>query len=67
MAETGIERVAKIIAERDKISIEEATELVEKCREKCMNAISIGNISEPEEIIRDDLGLEPDYLEDFLF
>lgn len=67
MAETGIERIAKIIADRDKISIEEATELVEKCREECMNAISIGNISEPEEIIMNDLGLEPDYLEDFLF
>lgn len=67
MTETGIERIAKIIADRDKISIEEATELVEKCREECMNAISIGNISEPEEIIRNDLGLEPDYLEDFLF
>ena len=56
-------RVAEIIAKRDEISIAEAQEMVDECREAIMHS----SIWEADDIIMDYLGLEPDYLFDILY
>jgi len=64
MARKGI---VETLMKRDGISREEAQEQINICRQHCMDAIDEGDISAPEEIIEDDLGLEPDYLDEILF
>lgn len=58
--------VVKILMRRDGISELEAENLVEETREEMMNAIEDGYYFEAEAILRDYLGLEPDYIFDIL-
>lgn len=51
---------------RDHISRKEATEMLFTCREDINRAVEEGNYYEVDDIIMDDLGLEPDYLYDIL-
>lgn len=57
-------RVIKILMERDGISEEEARALVKETRDEL---IMIDNPFEADDIIADYLGLEPDYIEDILY
>lgn len=59
-------RVVKILMERDGISESEAKEQVKNCRNEMYSAIAIGDFILAEEIIEMDLGLEPDYIPDIL-
>jgi hypothetical protein len=56
-------RVVKILMERDGITREEAEELVNEAREE----ILASDPWEVEDIMLDVLGLEPDYIMDILF
>lgn len=57
MAEVyGKKAVISILMNRDGMSREDATELLQSCRE----AVKEGD--NPEEILEIDLGLEPDYI-----
>lgn len=52
--------IERILIERDGMSPTEAEELVESLREE------VASGADPEEILYDELGLEPDYIFDLL-
>ena len=54
--------IVKILMERDDLTQEEAKQQVDDCRETILNSPD----EDPSEIIQDELGLEPDYLEQIL-
>lgn len=54
--------------DRDEITQEEAQAMVDECRQRLEDeAVSAGDIELAEEIIAEELGLEPDYMMDLLF
>lgn len=57
-----MENIIKILVERDGISIDEATELILETR----NMILKADPYYADQIIMDNLGLEPDYIFDIL-
>lgn len=59
--------LVKILIRRDNISEDEAWALVEECAEEMNSAIMRANYQECEDILASYLGLEPDYLDYFLF
>lgn len=59
--------VIQVLIGRDKITTHEAIELIQACADEIKESLATGCINyEPEEIIMDHLGLEPDYLFDVL-
>lgn len=62
-----LEELTELIANRDGISYNEAAIAVKECARELSYAFMDGNIDEVEEIIKDCLGLEPDYLDLFIF
>ena len=63
---TGVKKIVSIIMRRDEISREEATEIVNEARTAILEAAADGDAEVAEEILQDNLGLEPDYLIDLL-
>ena len=59
--------IARLIAMRDNISFSEAYAEVKECANLMEDAIARGNYQECEDILREELGLEPDYMDGFLF
>lgn len=60
-------RIISILMKRDNLSLNEATNLFEEVQTEVMEAISNGEgLLAVEDIIADELGLEPDYFEDLL-
>lgn len=57
--------VVKILMKRDEISAYEAIEWCEICHERLMEAVD-GSGEDPQDIIQEELGLEPDYLFDLI-
>ena len=62
-----LEELAKMIAKRDDISYEEALTIVRDCAADMEHAFYNGNLFEAEDILASNLGLEPDYLDLFIF
>jgi len=62
-----IEELAQMIAKRDNISYDEALAAVRDCAVEMEQAFYKGSLTEVEDILREDLGLEPDYLDLFIF
>lgn len=62
MVET-IDDIVRLIKHRDHLSLIEARTMVDDCVEEIRNAINERREYEAEDILRDWLGLEPDYLE----
>ena len=62
-----LEELAQMIAKRDSISYEEAMTAVRDCALEMEAAFYRGNLFEVEDILKDNLGLEPDYLDIFIF
>ena len=58
-----MEKIIKILMERDGLSKEEALVLIKETRDEI---IMLDNPFEADDIIRDYLGLEPDYIFDIL-
>ena len=56
-------RVKKILMERDGLTADEAQQLM---ADTLAELLDCTNILEADEILMDNLGLEPDYLEDLL-
>ena len=56
--------VAKIISKRDGITMTEALEMVNDTLDEMEEALADGRMYEVEEILADNLGLEPDYILD---
>ena len=61
-----MQEIIKILMHRDDISYEDAKEAYLECREAMFEAIELGDFLEAEEILRSELGLEPDYIFNFI-
>lgn len=59
--------LAKMIAKRDNISYNEARSAVADVAAEMQEAFFSGDLNMAEDILRMDLGLEPDYLDYFIF
>lgn len=62
-----LEELATMIANRDNISYNEAWTVVRNCAADMEHAFYDGSLDEAEDILRDYLGLEPEYLDLFIF
>lgn len=61
------EELAKMIANRDGISYNEAMNCVKQAAMDMEHAFYNGSLNEAEDILREELGLEPDYLDIFIY
>ena len=59
--------IVETLMQRDEISREEATEQVKAFKEDLFVAIEEGDYNYAHDMIMDDLGLEPDYLDELIF
>ena len=59
-------RVVRILMHRDGLTEKEAVEMVENTASEIYDAIEGTSCVEPEEIMMNELGLEPDYIFDIL-
>ena len=59
-------RVVKILMERDDMTREEAESRVEEVQELLEGAVIAGSYNAAEDILADELGLEMDYLFDLI-
>ena len=62
-----VEELAQMIAKRDDIGYNEAMAAVKDCAIDMEHAFYSGSLDEAEDILKDYLGLEPDYLDLFIF
>ena len=62
-----LEELASMIAKRDGISFNEAMIAVRDCAAEMEQAFYNGDLFGAEEILASSLGLEPDYLDLFIF
>lgn len=62
-----LEELAEMISKRDAISYEEALAAVRDCAAEMEYAFMNGSLNEAEDILRESLGLELDYLDLFIF
>lgn len=63
MPVSTVDDIIRLIKQRDNLSLIEARTIVDDCIEELRRTIHHGNIMECEEIVRDYLNLEPDFLE----
>ena len=63
MPVSSVDDIIRLIKRRDNLSLNEARIMVDDCIEELKSVIHHGNINECEDIVRDWLGLEPDYLD----
>lgn len=61
-----MEEIIDILMQRDGISYADAKQAYLECREAMLDAISSDDIFEVEDILRYELGLEPDYIFNFI-
>lgn len=62
-----LEELATMISKRDNISFDEAYTAIRDTAVDMEHAFYNGSLDEAEDILRCDLGLEPDYLDLFIF
>jgi hypothetical protein len=62
-----LEELAIMLAKRDNISYEDELAAIRDAAADMEFAFYNGNLEEAEDILREDLGLEPDYLDLFIF
>jgi hypothetical protein len=61
-----MQEIIEILMRRDGTSYADAKEAYLECREVIVEAIDNGDELEVEEILRSELGLEPDYIFNFI-
>jgi len=62
MNKAGREKIVDILIKRDGVTREEALDMFRSARSEIMDAIMGSNCLDPEDVLMDELGLEPDYL-----
>lgn len=63
-----VEPIKKVLMDRDGLSDKEAQEQVDSLKQECMRiATEGGSLMELEDLLIDEVGLEPDYLDELLF
>lgn len=63
MPVSTVDDIIRLIKQRDNLSLTEARIIVDDCVEELKAVIHHGNINECEDIVREWLGLEPEFLE----
>jgi len=66
MMSTNFDELATMIARRDGISVDEAYEAIEETEDMLQEAFAAGSITMAEDILADQLQIEPDFLGLFL-
>ena len=61
-----MKEIIEILMRRDGLTYEDAKEAYLECQEAMMDAVEDGDFFEVEEILRSELGLEPDYIFNFI-
>ena len=61
-----MQQIIEILMRRDGLTYADAKEAYLECQEAIMEAIDNDEIFEVEEILRSELGLEPDYIFNFI-
>ena len=61
-----MEKIIKILMDRDGLTYEEAKEIYEDTKAELMDAINGTSCLSPEEVLLGELGLEMDYIFDFI-
>lgn len=61
-----MKEIIEILMNRDGLTYNDAKEAYLECREAIMEAIDNDEIFEVDEILRSELGLEPDYIMNFI-
>ena len=59
-------KIIKILMDRDGLTYEEAKEMYENTKAELMDAIDGTSCLSPEEVLLEELGLEMDYIFDFI-
>ncbi len=62
-----LEELAMMLAERDGLTFEEEMRVIRDAAADMEHAFYDGSLDEAEDILAHDLGLEPDYLDLFIF
>lgn len=62
-----LEELAEMLAKRDSASYEEELAMIKDCALEMEEAFINGDLDMAETILREDLGLEPDYMDLFIF
>lgn len=63
---SGRERIVGILMKRDGMTKNEANSYYDSVRSELLDALDGTSCLDPEEVLMDEIGLEPDYLFDFL-
>lgn len=61
-----MQEIIEILMNRDGLTYADAKEAYLECQEAMMDAIESGDFFEVDEILRSELGLEPDYIFNFI-
>lgn len=61
-----MDNIIKILMNRDGVTYEEAKEMYENTKAELMDAIDGTSCLSPEEVLMSELGLEMDYIYDFI-
>ena len=62
-----LEELAVMLAERDGLTFEEEMRTIKEAAEDMEHAFYNGSLDEAEDILREELGLEPEFLDLFIF
>lgn len=60
------EKIVKILMKRDGYTRKEAWDMYENARAEIMDAVIGTSCLDPEDVLAEELGLEPDYLFEFI-
>lgn len=63
----NFDELATMIACRDGISVDEAYEAIEETQDMLQEAFAAGSITMAEDILANELSIEPDFLDLFLY
>lgn len=58
--------IIRILMRRDDVTYDEAKEMYLDCKSELMDAIAGTSCLDPEEVLASELGLEPDYILNFI-
>ena len=61
-----MEKIIEILMRRDGVTYEEAKEMYMNCKSELMDALAGTSCLDPEEVLQYELGLEPDYIFEFI-
>ena len=61
-----MEKIIEILMRRDGVTYDEAKEMYLNCKEELMDALGGTSCLDPEEVLQYELGLEPDYIFEFI-